>query len=61
MHGDSTRDPADEVDPLEFVRAILNVSPEDAAKVRRQAAGKGTKADKGEPQEGPHHDFGEDD
>jgi hypothetical protein len=36
-----------EDDPLEFVRAVLAISPEDAAEVRRDAAAKGVKPDKG--------------
>ena len=32
------------VDPLEFVRALLHISPEDAAEVRRDAAAKGTRS-----------------
>ncbi len=38
----------DDVDPLEFVRAVLHISREDAAEVRRHAADKGTKADNNE-------------
>lgn len=57
---DSTNQRADaDVDPLEFVRAILHVSPEDAAKVREQAGKKGTHSDRDGPQEGPTGDYGD--
>jgi hypothetical protein len=45
------------VDPEEFLRALLKISPEDAEKVREQA---GTSADPQDgPQEGPVHDYDE--
>ncbi|HEX8081338.1 MAG TPA: hypothetical protein VF557_14100 [Jatrophihabitans sp.] len=47
---------APEVDPREFVRAMLHISPEDAKKAREQSPA----ARKRKPPEGPVHDYGED-
>jgi hypothetical protein len=46
-----------DVDPQEFVRAVLGISPEDAEKVREQTPG--TRPDKPK-QEGPTADYGDD-
>jgi hypothetical protein len=45
------------LDPREFLRALLRISPEDAEKVRDRSPAPGTP----EGQEGPVHDYGEDD
>jgi hypothetical protein len=47
----------DEIDPKDFLRALLRISPEDAKKVRERSP----VTRKRKPPEGPHHDYGEDD
>jgi hypothetical protein len=51
-------EPGDEesVDPTEFLRALLRISPEDAAKARKQSPPTRNR----KPQEGPYHDYGDD-
>jgi hypothetical protein len=44
------------VDPTEFLRALLRISPEDAAKAREQSPAPNRR----KPQEGPYHDYGDD-
>lgn len=46
----------DEVDPTDFLRALLKISPEDARKVRDASPA----PSESEGQEGPVHDYGED-
>ncbi|HJQ01142.1 MAG TPA: hypothetical protein VJ851_06055 [Jatrophihabitans sp.] len=46
----------DAIDPKEFLRALLRISPEDAKTVRERSPAPG----KPEGQEGPSHDYGED-
>lgn len=46
-----------EVDPRDFVRALLRLSPEDARTVRERSP----EPPQPESQEGPVHDYGEDD
>ena len=45
-----------EVDPKEFLRALLRIDPKDAERVRDDSPA--TRPDK--PQEGPYHDYGAD-
>jgi hypothetical protein len=47
----------DEVDPKDFLRALLNIDPEDAERVRDDSPA--TRPRK--PPEGPYHDYGDDD
>lgn len=47
-----------EVDPVEFLRSILHISPDDAAKVREDTPATRKRAD---PQEGPVSDYSGDD
>jgi hypothetical protein len=44
------------VDPKEFLRALLHISPEDAEKARQDSPANR----KPEGQEGPYHDYGDD-
>ena len=48
----------DGVDPEDFLRAVLKISPEDAEKVRKDTPGTRKRA---EPQTGPQRDYGEED
>lgn len=47
---------APDVDPVEFVRAMLHISPEDAEKAREQSPATRKRGDKG--QDGPTADHG---
>jgi hypothetical protein len=51
---------APEVDPKDFLRALLKISPEDAAGVRAEASKKGGKTDRDDPQDGAADDYGDD-
>jgi len=46
----------DDVDPLDFVRAVLHIAPEDAKKVRDASPARKRKG-----QVGPVHDYGSED
>ena len=46
-----------EVDPRDFVRALLHISPEDAEKAREKSPATRKRAGKG--QEGPTEDYGD--
>jgi hypothetical protein len=46
-----------DVDPIGFLRALIRLSPEDAKKVRERSP----EPPEPEGQEGPSHDYGEDD
>jgi hypothetical protein len=43
-------------DPTEFLRALLRISPEDAAKARANSPARRRR----KPQEGPYHNYGDD-
>ena len=45
-----------ETDPRAFLKALLNIKPEDAQQARRDSPA--TRPRK--PAEGPHHDYGDD-
>jgi hypothetical protein len=53
--GDDARAGKHEVDPEEFLRALLRISPEDAEKAREQSPA----TRKRKPPEGPTHDYGD--
>ncbi len=47
---------AEDVDPIEFLRALLHIKPEDAEQARANSPA--TRRQR--PQEGPYHDYGDD-
>lgn len=49
------RHPGD-VDPTEFLRALLHIKPEDAERARQNSPATRRRT----PQEGPYHDYGDD-
>ena len=49
----------EEVDPTEFLRALLKISPEDAEEVRDNAAKLMEREDRKRVQEGPTADYGD--
>jgi hypothetical protein len=49
--------PANEVDPKEFLRALLRINADDAERVRNDSSASRRHP---EDQEGPVHDYGED-
>jgi len=49
------KDPAD-VDPIDFLRALLHIKPEDAERARKNSPTTRRRT----PQEGPYHDYGDD-
>ena len=53
---DDQADAGQAIDPKEFLRALLHISPEDAKKVRDATPA----TRKRKPPEGPRHDYGED-
>jgi hypothetical protein len=56
MAADDANDEMPDVDPTEFARAMLAISPEDAAKVRERTPATRKRAEK---QEGPTADYGD--